>query len=128
MILGIKTADLVAELVLFDGFFKAHDMWQTDRDMATGLLSRIESLLEKNHLTWVQLSGVVAYKGPGSFTSLRIGLTTANSIAFSLDLPIVGMTGDEWLADGVTRLKSGENDVSVLPEYGAEPRITSPRK
>ncbi|MEO5691403.1 MAG: tRNA (adenosine(37)-N6)-threonylcarbamoyltransferase complex dimerization subunit type 1 TsaB [Candidatus Saccharimonadales bacterium] len=128
MILGIKTSDLVAELVLYDETEIARDDWQTNRDMARGLLERIELLLEKNNASWNQLSGLIVYKGPGSFTSLRIGLTTANSIVYSLAIPIVGSSGDDWITDGIVRLRNNENDTSVFPEYGAEPRITSPRK
>ena len=128
MIIGIKTADRVAELILSNQEVIARDEWQADREMARGLLARIETLMHANSVSWDDLSGIVVYRGPGSFTGLRIGLTTANSIAYSLDLPIAGAQGDNWLQDGEARLRAHENDEMVLPEYGAEPRITSPRK
>ncbi len=128
MILAVKTADFVAELVLFDNSEVARDVWHTDRDMARGLLERIETFLARNSLSWGDISGIIAYNGPGSFTSLRIGLTTVNTMAYSLHIPIVGVTSDDWLSHGVSRLQGNENDTMVLPEYGAEPRITSPRK
>ncbi len=128
MILAVKTADFIAELVLFDDSEAARDVWHTDRDMARGLLERIEAFLAHNSLSWEDISGIIAYKGPGSFTSLRIGLTTVNAMAYSLHIPIVGVSSDDWLSQGVSRLQSNENDMMVLPEYGAEPRITNPRK
>ncbi len=128
MIFCIKTSDLAAELVLFDATEIAREVWLTDRNMAQGLLGKIERLLTQHNLTWDDITGIVAYKGPGSFTSLRIGLTTVNTMAYSLHIPIVGVSHDDWLSDGVRRLHAHENDMMVLPEYGAEPRITSPRK
>lgn len=128
MTLGIKTSDLVVELILHDEAQVARDIWQTERNMAVGLLERIESFLTQQNLSWQELNGIVAYKGPGSFTSLRIGLTIANSLSYSLHIPIVGVSGDNWSTEGLQRLQTNENDVMVMPHYGAEPHITSPRK
>jgi hypothetical protein len=41
---------------------------------------------------------------------------------------IVGSAGDDWIASGVARLTAGEYDALALPEYGAAPHITQPRK
>lgn len=68
------------------------------------------------------------FRGPGSFTGLRIGLTVANTIASAQSLPIVGATGDEWQQQSIDRLSRGESDTIVLPEYGSGARITKPRK
>ena len=43
-------------------------------------------------------------------------------------IPIVGVTGDAWREECLARLQNGRNDEIVLPEYGAEARITKPRK
>jgi len=37
-----------------------------------------------------QLEGIVVGRGPGSFTSIRIGLAAARALAFSLDVPVAG--------------------------------------
>lgn len=68
------------------------------------------------------------YKGPGSFTGLRIGITVFNTLAYANTWPIVGVTGDDWRQLGVKRLENKENDEIVLPEYGGEANITTPRK
>ena len=72
------------------------------------------------------IKGLAVFTGPGSFTGLRIGITTMNTIAYALDIPIVGTTGDDWLADGLARLRAGENDRIVTPHYGKPPNITKP--
>ena len=128
MILAAKTADKMAEIVLFDKDIVAREEWLADREMAKGLLGQIETVLENNGLTWKDLTGLIAYKGPGSFTGLRIGLTTLNAVAYSLGAPIVGVQGDNWILDGSALLHDGNNHEMVVPEYGADPRITSPRK
>jgi tRNA A37 threonylcarbamoyladenosine modification protein TsaB len=88
----------------------------------------VEQELEKQDLTWKDLSGLVVFKGPGSFTGLRIGITVMNSLAYANGLPIVGITGERWQQEGLQRLAAGENDTIVMPEYGGEANITKPRK
>jgi len=74
------------------------------------------------------LNGIAIYKGPGSFTGLRIGLSVANTLADSLNLPIVSETGESWIEQACTRLQKNENEHIALPEYGAEPHITKQKK
>ena len=51
------------------------------------LLSEIDKLKFKNK----NLDGVIVVVGPGGFTSLRIGVATANAMAWSLNIPILGI-------------------------------------
>jgi hypothetical protein len=51
-----------------------------------------------------------------------------NTLADTKGLQIVGETGEQWMDTALLRLKSGENDQLVMPFYGAEAHITTPRK
>jgi tRNA threonylcarbamoyladenosine biosynthesis protein TsaB len=128
MILLLDTSTPVCKLVLVDGSTQVAAEWQADRTLAKGLLSYIQQQLDAQGKTWHDVDGIGVFKGPGSFTGLRIGLTVLNTAADALRLPIVGATGDDWQADALTRLKAGEDDKIVLPEYGSEAHITKPRK
>lgn len=129
MYLGIRTDSPVAEFYLYDGIeLKAQKTWQADRQLAHGLLGQLERFLSEQELTFADLTGLFVYRGPGSFTGLRIGITVMNTIAYSEATPIVGGEGGGWRQTAVTRLEGGENDQVVLPLYGADPRITKPTK
>lgn len=128
MIILLDTSTPTCKLSLVAGDWHFDDEWESGRTLAKGLLGYLQDTLIKQHRTWTDISGIVAFKGPGSFTGLRIGLTVLNTIADSESVPIVGTTGDDWQALGITRLEKGENDTLVMPEYGAEPHITLPRK
>lgn len=130
MLLGINTSTKTANLCLYDNSGRRLDEknWEADRQLAKELLGQIESFLHKQGATFTDLTGLFVFRGPGSFTGLRIGLTVMNTIAFSENIPIVGVGGDNWCETALTRLASGENDQVVLPEYGAEARITKPKK
>lgn len=128
MILAIRSDKPEAELYLYDGD-RCIDkqLWQAHRQLSDTLLEKIEQLLKRNNATAKNIKGVVVFKGPGSFTGLRIGTTVANTLAYSLDLPIVATTGKDWVKAGLAEI-SRANSRPVLPEYGAEAHITKPRK
>lgn len=128
MILLLDTSTPMARLSFIDGDWRHDAVWEAGRGLAKSLLHYIQTELEHQDKTWGSISGIVAYKGPGSFTGLRIGITVLNTLAAINKLPIVGATGDAWQALGIARLKAGENDTIVLPEYGGEANITTPRK
>ena len=128
MILLLDTSTYTCKLTFIDGDWRYSDEWEANRELAKGLLGYLQAQLEKNGKTWADISGIVTYKGPGSFTGLRIGLTVLNTFAESESIPIVGVAGEDWQAVGLTRLEAGESDKIVLPEYGGEAHITQPRK
>lgn len=102
--------------------------WHAHRQLAETLHHKIDELLGSKKLLLSDLSGVVVYRGPGSFTGLRIGISVANALAGSLNIPIVGSTGEDWIETGSRGLETGKNAVQVTPEYGGEVFITPPKK
>lgn len=128
MILAIDTSTPTCRVWLIqDGTRQAHS-WEAGRGLADGILRYLRDLLSAEHNDWADIEAIIAYKGPGSFTGLRIGLTVMNTIADTNALPIVGETGERWLEEGLERLEAGETDGLVMPLYGREPNITKPRK
>jgi tRNA threonylcarbamoyladenosine biosynthesis protein TsaB len=96
--------------------------------LAETLNTKIKEILNKSRISDSSLGGVAVYKGPGSFTGLRIGLSVGNALAYAGDIPIVGAGGDQWLTMALKALLAGQNDKIVVPEYGAPVRVTKPRK
>jgi len=128
MILLLDTSTPVCKLSLEDKDWHYENEWQADRELAKKLLGYLRDQLQKNGKTWADISGIGVFRGPGSFTGLRIGLTVLNTIADAEKVPIVGVSGDDWLALAKERLTAGENDKIVLPFYGSDAHITKPRK
>lgn len=129
MILCLRSDSADAELyLLINDKPLTKLVWNADRQLAKQLLRKIDTLLSDTGVSWSQITGLVVYRGPGSFTGLRIGCTVMNTLAYAHNLPIVGTSNETWIQEGQTLLSDGKNHVSVMPEYGAEPRITAPRK
>ncbi len=128
MILGIKTDQPEATICLYNGKNKEVYSWQAHRQLSDTINIKIQDLLDKNGLKYNDLTDLVVFKGPGSFTGLRIGITVANTLAYSLNIPIVSTNGEDWFNNGLDMLKNGKNSKIILPEYGAPVHITKPKK
>jgi tRNA threonylcarbamoyladenosine biosynthesis protein TsaB len=129
IILTLRTDKPEAEIGLYDGSTKLKGKtWAAHRKLAETLHAEILELLEAAGYSWVNIQGIVCYKGPGSFTGLRIGLSVGNALASSLTAPIVSQGGKSWEENGIKRLILGEDYKTALPEYGGEIFITAPRK
>lgn len=128
MIVLWNSAEMTVQLTLIDGDKRTDYEWVAERNLARDMLAYLRDRLAENDASFADISGIGVFRGPGSFTGLRIGLAVLNTIAHEQRIPIVGVTGDAWREECLARLQNGRNDEIVLPEYGAEARITKPRK
>ncbi|HUA13162.1 MAG TPA: tRNA (adenosine(37)-N6)-threonylcarbamoyltransferase complex dimerization subunit type 1 TsaB [Candidatus Sulfotelmatobacter sp.] len=128
-ILTIKTDNPEAEISLIkDGQEIEKIKWQAHKELSKTILVKITDLLKKSDMEIKDLGGLIIFAGPGSFTGLRIGFSVANTLAYSLSIPLVSTGTHDWVNLGLKRLENNENDYVAVPNYGREPHITTPRK
>ena len=65
---------------------------------ASSLSPMIREVMEEAGIAMSQLSGITVSAGPGSYTGLRVGVATAKAIAYSLKIPMIGVSTLEALA------------------------------
>ena len=128
MILLLDTSAPICKLSITDGDNQKDYSWQADRTLARGLLRYLYEKLQENSKSWSDINAIGVFEGPGSFTGIRIGLTVMNTIADVQGIPIVGSRGNDWQTIVLEKLNSGQNEKIVLPFYGGEANITTPRK
>ena len=129
MIILLDTSTPTCYLTLVEGETRYEYEWLAERTLAHDLLAFLRDKLAENQADFQSISGIGVMKGPGSFTGLRIGLTVMNTIASDRQIPIVGVESTTtWCETALDRLKKGENDQLVMPEYGAEANITKQKK
>ena len=129
LVLSLRTDKPEAEIGLFeDGRQLGYIAWQAHRILSETIHIKIKELLESAGRELSGIGGVAVYKGPGSFTGLRIGISVANALAYGLKVPIVSDSGEDWLEKCLDRLKNGKDEKLVQPLYGAEPHITKRKK
>ncbi len=92
-----------------------------DRKHSTQLVSMLDKILKKAKLSLKNIDGFCVGRGPGSFTGLRIGITTIKGLAFVLQKPVVAIPSLDILAqnacpvinrrfyNGAKKIKVGKN-------------------
>lgn len=99
LILGIDTATSVCSLALYDGS-KVLAEWTVDNGFTHSekMMPQLEMMLDNSSIDKKQLEGIAVSIGPGSFTGLRIGLSSAKAMAYALQIPICGVSTLQALA------------------------------
>lgn len=132
MILVINTAD---ERKVFLGLLD-RGKWLTRKEFlaqyqqAEKLLTEINKLLKKQACKLTDLQAILVINGPGPFTALRIGIVTANTLAWALKIPMVGIklsefkNFDELVKIAEKKVRKAKVGAIIEPFYGKEPNIT----
>jgi tRNA threonylcarbamoyladenosine biosynthesis protein TsaB len=92
MILCLETATSVCSVALCDraGIISVKESHE-NKSHATQLTLYIEELLRMQGIKTGDLDAVAVSKGPGSYTGLRIGVSTAKGIAYASSVPLIGI-------------------------------------
>jgi len=70
----------------------------TKMNQSKRAMPAIEQLMADVQMTPAEIDRIVVAQGPGSFTGIRIGVTIAKTMAWALDVPIVGVSTLKALA------------------------------
>jgi tRNA threonylcarbamoyladenosine biosynthesis protein TsaB len=98
MLLAIDTSTQTIGLALYDGSQVVAEMhWQTTTHHTVELAPAVDQLMTLCNVKPVELKVLACALGPGSFTSLRIGLAFAKGLAVSLKIPMLGIPTFEFL-------------------------------
>ena len=99
MLLAVDTSTQMMGLALYNGDKVIGEMvWETKNRHTVTLAPAIDDLMQRSKFDPQQISCVGVAIGPGSFTSLRIGLALVKAIALSLKVPVIGVPTLDILA------------------------------
>jgi len=85
MILALNTAEKTHEMTLLTAEqILLSEKWLDDRSDVENLTPRLEKMLAELELTKEEITDIIIVRGPGSFTSLRVGIAFANALAEGL--------------------------------------------
>jgi tRNA threonylcarbamoyl adenosine modification protein YeaZ len=92
MQLAIDTSTDIASLALIKNrVFLAELNWRCGQNHTIELYPRLDFLLKQSNLDIQMADCIFVAKGPGSFNGLRVGVSAAKGLAFSLGIPIIGI-------------------------------------
>ncbi len=98
LVLGIDTSVDVRAGLARDGVPIARAGLTDTRAHAEQLMPVVQALMTEAGIGWADLDAVAVGLGPGPFTGLRVGVATAQTIAFAIGVPWRGVCGLDVLA------------------------------
>ncbi|MFC2046681.1 tRNA (adenosine(37)-N6)-threonylcarbamoyltransferase complex dimerization subunit type 1 TsaB [Chloroflexota bacterium] len=115
MQLAIDTSTDMASLALVqEGEVLAELTWHCGQNHTVELLPHLAYLLDKTGVSLQSTGCVIVARGPGSFNGLRVGVSTAKGLAFSLGVPIIGISTLE-----VAAYQHAETGLPICPIFNA---------
>lgn len=119
ILLHIETATDVCSVALTQGAKVLSVCESADGNShSKNLLPFIDQVLRENGKTSADLQGIVVSIGPGSYTGLRIGVSTAKGMAYSLGIPVITVSTLESIAQGA-KLQAGTCNCDIVPMIDA---------
>lgn len=122
MILYINTVSKDEMIIaLREGIKNVTKKIKVNHNQGEKLLPALEAFLKAQKVRLSDLKKIVVASRGGSFTSLRIGVITANALAYALKIPV-----ERQEKTGKKNKKFGRYSI-VEPDYDREPNIGAPK-
>jgi len=116
MLLAIDTSTAQVGLALYDGIQILGEMtWTTRQHHTTELAPALAGLLSRSDASMDMVDALGVAIGPGSFTSLRVGLSLVKGIALARHLPLVGISTMDVIA---AAQPAGTHPLAVVIQAG----------
>ena len=97
--LGIETANApLSVAIVKDNKVLAETVQNLKMTHSIGAMPAIEELFEKTGVKPAEIDAIAVSEGPGSYTGVRIGVTLAKTLAWTLQKPLVGVSSLKVLA------------------------------
>lgn len=129
LILNIETATNVCSVsVSKNGIVEGSRESSDEKSHAKLLTIFIDEVIKELNYTFDDFDAVAVSKGPGSYTGLRIGVSTAKGICYAKDLPLIAINTLHSMANGIiSKINSNEIEIEDLENCIIVPMIDARR-
>ena len=112
-VLNIETSGEICSVAVSKDNVLLNSLESEEKQSHAATLTRlIEEALLNSNIKIENLGAIAVSKGPGSYTGLRIGVSTAKGICYALNIPLIAINSLESLAKGI--LKKEKNNLEYL--------------
>ncbi len=101
IILSLENSGMCGSIAITARMCLAEYSLNSKKTHSKRLLTSIDFIMAEAMLDWPDIDAIAVSLGPGSFTGLRIGLTTAKGLAMAADRPLIGISTLAALASQV---------------------------
>lgn len=88
----------IIEVLYKDGTLLDKNIRMSERNHSDFTMPMLKELMDRNNISVHDLNEILIVNGPGSFTGVRLGVTIAKTLAYTLNIPIKTITSLECLA------------------------------
>ena len=108
LILNIETSTRNCSVALFSGdkLIAEKSLLSEKYSHSEKLTLFIEDVIRNSDYKLVDLDAIAVSKGPGSYTGLRIGVSTAKGLSYSLDIPLISISNLQSMAFNMSKKNS----------------------
>lgn len=116
LVLGIETTSRIGSLALIkDGISLGEEIISEDFHHSSGIMPALRNLLSETNIFVKDIDAIGVSIGPGSFTGIRIGVSTGIGLSSALNKPIIGV---ETMDSVIYSYHESKNKVCVALDAG----------
>ena len=110
IILAIETTTKNCSVALFDNgmLLQLKERNSSDYSHAEQLTLFIKEVVRESNITLKEVNAIALSMGPGSYTGLRIGTSTAKGLCYALDIPLISISTLKAMAFGMSKAQKSE--------------------
>lgn len=113
-ILAIDTATEACSVAIWDQG-EVHALFELcPREHTQRILPLVQQVLAESGLSLSQLDALAFGRGPGSFTGVRIGIGIAQGLALGAELPMLGISTLQTMAQGAWRMTGAQRVLAAI--------------
>lgn len=136
-LLAINTASKEEFIALIKDNKVFMEKWIAKFDETSKVPRYLKTILQKSKTGFKDITHILVINGPGNFSSVRIGVTIANILAFALAIPVYSLTLDEFSSKFSMNLRKCEKSIAkgqlmgktaAVPCYDRKPNITTKKQ
>src|SRR6476620_7668609 len=120
LLLALETSSSVCSVaLLLDGKLLGSSELRLEKSHSSHITILIQQLLHNTGFTEKDFSAIAVSGGPGSYTGLRIGTSTAKGLCFALDIPMIAVSTLHALALQAIKFTSNASEYLFCPMIDA---------
>ncbi len=110
IILAIETTTKNCSVALFDNgiLLQIKEQNSADYSHAEQLTLFIKEVVRESNITLKEVNAIALSMGPGSYTGLRIGTSTAKGLCYALGIPLISISTLKAMAFGMSKAQQSE--------------------